>query len=220
MRLRGPVHRSRGFTLLETALAMIIVMVGVLAMVEAHGGFLRANAWSSHEATATYLANELRERMRALPRHDPVTGLKVVTGGSGPPIAQGVGPESGEVSVTDYDDIDDYNGAKFGNGGNFDGPIDAFGRVIPDVDFNGLVRNDPSTGQPMALQGWSQEVTVEKVDPYNFAQARGWEYAWAGPPAIPVDRFPLRVTISVRYQAPLSTVEEVVTQVSWIVPAN
>lgn len=219
MRLRGPMHRSerRGFTLLETALAMIIVMVGVLAMVEAQGGFLRSNAWSSHEATATYLANELRERMRGLPRHDPVTGLKLIPSGSGPPTAQGVGPESGEVTIADFDDIDDYNGAKFGNGGNFDGPVDAFGRVIPDVDFNGSVRLDSSTGQPMSLQGWSQLVLVEKVNPFDFSTALGW----ADTDAIrAVDQFPLRVTVTVSYQDPLSTTPEEVARVSWIVPAN
>lgn len=225
MRLRGPVHTNqrRGFTLLETALAMIIVMVGVLAMVEAHSGFLKANSWSSHEATATYLANELRERMRGLARHDPVSGLKLVTGGSGASVVQGLGPESGEVTVTDYDDIDDYNGATFGNGGAFDGPIDAFGRVIPDVDFNGLVRVDPSTGQPMSLQGWTQSVQVNKVDAYNLANQRDWTAVDAPNGNFPgraVDRFPLRVTVSVSYQDPLSTTPEVVTQVTWIVPAN
>src|SRR5947207_15139388 len=81
----SPRHRVRvmprcGFTLLETALAMVIVMVGVLAMIEAQQGFIHTNSWSSHEATATYLANEIRERMRSLPLHDPISGLTVVNG--------------------------------------------------------------------------------------------------------------------------------------------
>jgi len=231
MRLRGPNQRlkprprqarRRGFTLLETALAMIIVMVGVVAMVEAHGSMMKANAWSSHEATATYLANEIRERMRPLPRHDPVSGLSLSSGGSGPPVVTGVGPETGETLPTDFDDVDDYDGATFGPGGTYDGPLDAFGRVIKDVDFNGVVRIDPATGLPMSLQGWSQQVVVQKVDAYDFASPRQWNATDAASGNFvgrTVGQFPLRVTVSVFYQEPLSTVAEKVTEVSWIVPA-
>lgn len=225
MRLRGPRIQPKargGFTLLETALAMIIVMVGVVAMVEAHGSMMRANAWSSQEATGTYLANELRERMRMLSRHDPVSGMSVTNGGSGP-IVTGIGPETGEVLVTDFDDVDDYSNATFGPGGIFDGPIDAFGRVIPDVDVLGAVRIDPQTGQPMSLQGWRQEVLVQKVDPFDFSTVRPWSasdpasgnFAGRSP-----DQFPLRVTVSVFYQAPLASEAEKVTEVTWIVPAR
>lgn len=214
---RSARNTRRGFTLLETALAMVIVMVGVVAMVEAQGAFTRSNAWSSHEATATYLANEIRERIRNLPRHDPVTGLTLNTSGGGAPIAQGVGAESGEVTVTDYDDVDDYSNATFGSGGNFDGPIDAFGRVIPETDANGAVRIDPSTGQPMALQGWTQEVKVEKVKAYDYSSVVAWNYTdtWRT-----VDQFPLRVTVTVKFQDPLSTTAETVTEVVWVVPAK
>ena len=45
----GPAGRA--FTLLETALAMVIIMVGVVAMIEAQRGFITSNGWSSHEAT-------------------------------------------------------------------------------------------------------------------------------------------------------------------------
>lgn len=207
----------RGFTLLETALAMVIIMVGVVAMIEAQQGFVHSNSWSSHEATATYLANEIRERVRTLPRHDPVSGLVLGTGPGGQPMAQGVGREAGEVTVLDFDDVDDYDGVEFGGNGNFDGPIDAFGSVIPDVDEQGVTRIDPNTGQPMALQGWSQSVTVEKVHPYDYSQT----LAWAETDTFrAVDRFPLRVTVSVSYQGPLDPQPDVVTRMSWIVAAH
>ena len=53
--------RRTGFTLIETALATIIVGVGVLAMVSAQAAFHQKNAWSTHASIATHLGNEIRE---------------------------------------------------------------------------------------------------------------------------------------------------------------
>ena len=64
----------RGFTLIETALATIIVGVGVVAIVSAQQAFHIKNNWSTHASTATLLGNEIREMTLNLPRHDPVTG--------------------------------------------------------------------------------------------------------------------------------------------------
>jgi hypothetical protein len=222
MRSRSVRKHRAGFTLLETALAMVIIMVGVLAMIEAQGGFVHSNTWSSHEATGTYLANEIRERMRNLPRHDPVTGLTVVNGGGGP-VVEGIGREPGEVTVQDFDDVDDYDGVEFGANGNFDGPIDAFGTVIPEVDANGVVRTDPVSGLPIPLLGWSQRVTVEKVDPYDFSIVRPWIYSEppnGNFPGRALDMYPLRVTVTVTYQGPLTASPDAVTTMSWIVPAR
>jgi len=76
---RRPIGNRRGFTLLETSMALVIIGVGVLAFVEAQNAFIKNNTWSSQAATATLLAGEIRERTRRLPRHDPVTGLYIET---------------------------------------------------------------------------------------------------------------------------------------------
>lgn len=215
--LRGRGRRAAGgFTLLETALAMVIVMVGVLAIVEAQNGFIRSNSWSSQEATATYLANEIRERMRTLPRFDPVTSISLVMV-NGQPTIQGLGRRASETTVQDFNDVCDYDGVTFGESGNFDGPIDAYGQVIPEVEGDGTVRVDPSTGQPMPLQGWLQSVTVEKVDPYDYSRPLGWT---ATTPLLGVDQFPVRVKVEVKYQGPLDAHPTVITTMSWIVPAT
>lgn len=200
---------------------MIIIMVGVLAMVEAQGVFIRSNGWSSHEATGTYLAGEIRERMRTLPRHDPVTGLALVSV-NGTPTLQGLGREPNEVTVADFDDVDDYGGITFGLGGNFDGPIDAFGRIIPMTDANGQPMLGPG-GVPLPLQGWSQTVLVQKMSPFNYSVVANWTDTQAPSGAFPgreVDQYPLRVTVSVFYQDPLAATPEMVTSMSWIVPAE
>jgi hypothetical protein len=210
-----------GFTLLETALAMVIVMVGVLAMVEAQNSFIKSNGWSSHEATATYLAGELRERMRTLPRHDPVTGLQIVVVG-GNPTLQGLGREANEVTVADFDDVDDYNGITFGPGGNFAGPIDSFGRVISQTDANGNIMIG-GNGQPVPLQGWSQSVLVQKMSPFDFSTVVDWTATQAAVPPFPgraVDHYPLRVTVTTFYQGEFDVQPLAVTSMSWIVPAD
>ncbi|QOJ17597.1 MAG: prepilin-type N-terminal cleavage/methylation domain-containing protein [Phycisphaeraceae bacterium] len=132
----------RGFTLLETALAIIIVGVGVLAIVSAQQAFHRKNSWSTHASTATWLANEIRELTLNLPRHDPVTGKATW------------GPEGNEVSVEDFDDLDDFDG-ELGEGTVFsadlaNGPINARRQIIPN------------------MAGWSQTVRVFNVHPNNI----------------------------------------------------
>ena len=135
-------NTRRGFTLIESALATIIVGVGVLAMIAAQQAFHQKNSWSSHASTATWLANDIREMTLNLPRHDPVTGT------------QFWGPEANEVSIDDFDDIDDFDGST-GQGIIFsadlgNGPINAQREIIANMD------------------GWSQTVRVHNVDPHDI----------------------------------------------------
>lgn len=138
---RGP----NGFTLIETALATVIVGVGVLSIVAAQQAFHKQNAWSTNASTATWLGNEIREMTFRLPRHDPVTGLILPWG-----------PEDNELWVGDFDDLDDFDGDN-GDGlifsADFDppnGPINARREIIAN------------------MAGWSQIVTVRNVDPFQI----------------------------------------------------
>ncbi|HYF15283.1 MAG TPA: prepilin-type N-terminal cleavage/methylation domain-containing protein [Phycisphaerales bacterium] len=206
----------RAFTLLESLMALIVVGVGVLAFVDAQSSFHRSNGWSSRAATGMLLANELREFTRHLPRHDPVTGLTL----NGATLT-GWGRDTGETAnaTADIDDLDDLDGVTFGSGGTFPGPINAFGEVIPEVEING--DESISGGQTVPLVGWSQRVLVDKVDPYNFVTARADNYqqaASASLPFIPVDSFPLRVTVIVSHQGLSDSTATEVTRVSWVVP--
>lgn len=217
--LRALRHDApRAFTLLESMLALIIIAVGVLAFVDAQSAFTRSNNWSSRAATGMLLANEIREMTRRLPRHDRVTGLTLT--GTGPSATlTGWGRETGETTVGDLDDLDDLDQTTFGEGGTFDGPIDAFGAVVPQTDLQGTVLTE--NGEPVPMRGWRQRVTVEKVDPYNFSITRPNAYqqaATAQVPFIPVDGFPLRVTVIVEHQESNSTQWDEVTRMTWIAP--
>lgn len=222
-------HARGGFTLIEASLATVIVGVGVVAMVEAQQAFIRSNLWSSHAATGTFLANEIRELTRNLPKHDPVTGLYLQGGQVGSPVLVGWGPEAGEVLVTDFDDLDDFDGISFsfvGTPGLVDldlpGPVNAFGEVIPNIGPDGSVAApDPETGEVAPMAGWTQTVFVQKVSPFDTgtvvpdAQTEPASGSFRGRQ---VHEYPLRVTVEVSYQAPFATEAEVVARVTWIVP--
>jgi len=208
-----------GFTLIETSLALVIIGVGVLAFIEAQNSFIRDNAWSSEAATATLLATEIREMTRKLPRHDPVTGLWLQGSGSAA-VLHGWGPDAGETVVEDFDDIDDFDGVRFGADGDLPGPINAFGQVVPAMDAQGnVILGDD--GKPLPLQGWSQTVMVEKVDPFDFSTVRPDKYSEPAAGSFPgraVDQYPLRVTVIVEYQGPNDAAAREVTRVVWVVP--
>lgn len=214
-----PTGRRHGFTLLETSFALVVIGVGVLAFIEANQAFLQNNGWSSRAATATFLANEIRELMRHNSRHDPVTGL-FFTGTGASAVLQGWGIEGGEIDIDDLDDVDDFDGLAFGANGAFEGPINATGEVIPETDASGAVVMGPGE-RPVPLRGWTQRVIVEKVNPDDFgaAVADGAFIAAAGSnPGRAVDRYPLRVTVVVEYTDPNTGTSSEVTRVRWVVP--
>lgn len=132
-----------GFTLLETALAIVIVGTGVLSIMAAQAAFHEQNNWSTHASTATFLANEIREMSVRMSLHDPVTGTAFW------------GPEANEMLLADFDDLDDFDGVE-GLGTYFSaddgsGPVNAQRQAIPGMD------------------GWSQQVVVYNVDPQNIS---------------------------------------------------
>lgn len=225
---RNKVRRERGFTLIEAAYTTIILGIGVVAMVDAQQSFLLANGWSNESSTGAFLAGEVREFMRALPNHDPVTGL-FFDDTSGSSTLTGWGPEDGEVVVTDFDDVDDFDGILFTwvgtpdlSDGDLPGPINAFGETIPRINFNGDIVDGggvvvATLGEAAPLQGWSQSVEVEKVLPHD---------TYPDPP-LPndyvdayrkVNQFPLRVTVTVFNQRPEDAAPREVTSMTWIMP--
>ncbi len=226
---RRRARRDRpGFTLIETALTTVILGVGVLALIEAHQNFMRVNQWSTYSATGAYLAGEMREVMKDMPRHDPVTGLYVDVGGD----LRGWGPEGGETSVDDFDDLDDFDGLASagltfrpdGTGWLDDadqpGPIDAFRAVIPQIDNDGELQFDDE-GDPIGLRGWSQQVTIDKLNPFDSAVVvddNAFLAPGPGDEGIAVDEYPLRVTVRVFFQdvGDLEPLE--ISRLVWIQP--
>ena len=132
-------RRSAGFSLIEVLIAGMILSVAVLSIVAAQQAFHQQNNVAEHYATALSLANEVREVMLGLPAVDPITGSTFF------------GAETDESNVTQYDDLDDFDGS--GSGVTFSPPINALRQTITD------------------LPGWSQQVTVEPVSPNDISGA-------------------------------------------------
>ncbi len=114
-------RRARGFTLIEAALATMVLGTGMVAMIVAQRAFIAQNEWSTLSSTAQRLGNEVRELTMRMPANDPVTGDDVW------------GSETGEDGVADFDDLDDFDGAVF-SWLDGSGPISALGAPIDDMD--------------------------------------------------------------------------------------
>ncbi|MCH2161447.1 MAG: hypothetical protein MK085_06190 [Phycisphaerales bacterium] len=148
----------RGFTLIETALATMIVGTGVLAIVLAQQTFHKHNQWALQAATGMRLGGEIRELMMNLPRHDPVTGTETW------------GPEGNESGVPDFDDVDDFDDAVFSSDlGN--GPLSAMRNPInnlPGWSQRIVVRSvDPFDIRDTVLNGSSIMLRVDTIVEYR-----------------------------------------------------
>ncbi len=129
---RSENKNRSAFTLIEALMATLLIGVAVSALVIATVSQSQANAYGMNTSTAEFLLEEIRALTMPLPVMDPNTE------------AETFGAETGEVSVADYDDLDDYDEVTFS----------------PPVDVGGNVLND--------FSNYSQTITVENVDPADF----------------------------------------------------
>jgi len=90
--------RQGGFTLIEAALTIVIVGVGIVSTFELFASLTRQNASASRMTTAMFLANNVQEMMADLPFSDP--------------SGSGFGTEESAAGVSAFDDVDDFNNWK------------------------------------------------------------------------------------------------------------
>ncbi len=225
---RDRARKRSAFTLLETMLAMTITLVGILAVRQAPRAFLSNTLWSSNAASAAYLASEVRELTRALPRHDRFSGGLYFTTPGDVNTLTGFGPEPNELLPEDFDDLDDYDGAVFGDAtalpagftlrNRYSGPMGADGMVLEEVDWDAVVVTEELDGdeEVIAMQGWTQCVSVELVDPFDYslpADLDAYDASVRG-----INQYPVRVTVWILYQNQWTENAPATTRVSWVVP--
>ncbi len=91
----------RGFWIVESAVAIAVIGVGVVALVGSQQAWHIQTVASEELATGMRLATEIREMTLLLPANDPITGVSTW------------GVEFGEVIPQDIDDLDDLDTAIF-----------------------------------------------------------------------------------------------------------
>ncbi len=106
----------RGFWLVESAIAIAVVGIGVVAVVGSQQAWHVQSVVSEELATGMRLATEIREMSLLLPASDPVTGSSW-------------GVELGEIIPLDLDDLDDLDAQTFSESDGT-GPLDATGAII------------------------------------------------------------------------------------------
>lgn len=153
---RNRTTRS-GLTLIESVLAMVLVPMAVLAIALAVTAGQSQAVGALRRARATILAEALMEELLALPYSDP----------DGDP--QGLGPEAGESSRAEFDNIDDYCGQQVDAGG----VVDAEGNAYPDPmqRFARSVTCSASTLNPLGTDTAGLQVTVTVADDGDTAVA-------------------------------------------------
>jgi hypothetical protein len=165
-----------GFTLIEAALTTMIVGVGFLAMLQLFTACTMNNAHGNHVTAAQMLANNAREMMQGIEFNDPITKQAVF------------GPEVGET-LDGYDDLDDFDGARFNP------PLDSTRQELPQ------------------LSQYTQVISVMPVDE-NQPSINANESA----PALPKTAYTgaVRVRVRVLYAQDDSQVPQEVYRAQWI----
>lgn len=152
MRNRRTTCTRRGFWIVESAVAIAVIGIGVVAVVGSQQAWHIQAVASEELATGMRLASEIRELTLILPSNDPVTG------------ATTWGAEIGETIPMDVDDLDDLDNAVFSSSDG-SGPIDATGTVI--VGLTGweqqvLVQNvNPFDITQVVIDGSTDTVQIE-----------------------------------------------------------
>ena len=132
--MKYKIQKPNAFTLIEALFAVLLIGVAIVSLLGANIALTNANSAGADLSTAEFLIEQIRELTTLLPVVDPQTATTTF------------GPEAGETTLANYDDVDDFNGASFSP------PVNNLGQAI-----NQLSR-------------FTQLVTVENVSAGNFQQ--------------------------------------------------
>jgi hypothetical protein len=178
MKNRGRIlrrNRRAGLTLMETTLSTLIVGLSVLSIVRLVTAVTQQNFYAQKTTTALMLANNMRELLVGLSFNDPAFGTHL-------------GPDVGETTVAQFNDVQDFNGYV----------------ANPPIDAN----RQPIT----SMANWRQSVTVTHVLPGNNG------YNSTDPSATDSAVVLDRVTVVVSYNATpaTSTNWTTITSIEWL----
>ena len=120
------MRQTRGFSLIETTMAALVVGLLLAATLNGVGSLARSRNATNEEAAGLALAQRLLEELLALPYNDPQTGDCVLTPGAG---------EAGSNRAL-FDNVGDYGG---------------FSESVPRDKSGGAIAGVPAYGLSVAL---------------------------------------------------------------------
>jgi prepilin-type N-terminal cleavage/methylation domain-containing protein len=155
-------NRHRAFTLVESLLASVILAVALAGITETVATGQLQMTDLARERNAMMLAEDMMERVLALPYSDP-------DGASTP------GPESGEVGFAAFDNMDDYHNFSEAKGTC----TNAAGVAYPSAIFGGFSRSvtvvygtATATGLAHSITGLTVTVTVKDANKRAWTLSR------------------------------------------------
>jgi type IV pilus assembly protein PilV len=83
------INNQAGFTLMEVLIALLILSIGLLGLASLQTNGLRSNQMASMRTTATQLANDIADRMRANPTGVDAQSYVIATSDADPVIPVG-----------------------------------------------------------------------------------------------------------------------------------
>jgi prepilin-type N-terminal cleavage/methylation domain-containing protein len=92
--------RHRGFTLAEAMLAMVVLGIAAAGVLLPFSSGAAVQAEGVRRTLSAKLAGDLMEQITTLPFHDP----------DGSAYYYNEGPDAGEATLEDFDNIDDFDG--------------------------------------------------------------------------------------------------------------
>jgi prepilin-type N-terminal cleavage/methylation domain-containing protein len=144
---RPSIARRRGFTLVEVAVAIVIVGTGSVALMGLTSACTTQNRAAADTTTAAMLAQHVQEMLAELPLSDPTLGTT------------NFGRETGETVATS-DDVDDFNGVTFAP------PVDSSRAALTGLDlFSQVITVTPAAAKQLTANSGSYTGAVRvRVD--------------------------------------------------------
>jgi len=99
------IHRQAGFSLVETVITIVVIAISLAAISGSMNLSLKRGADPIWQARAVQMAQSYMEDILALRFQEDA-----VAGGGAVASCRVDGPENGETSRDDFDDVDDYQG--------------------------------------------------------------------------------------------------------------
>ncbi|MCK5000199.1 MAG: hypothetical protein KAS23_11710 [Anaerohalosphaera sp.] len=124
---------ANAFTIIEVIVATIVIALAIVALIGGNRAFSQTNGEALKMSNAEFLIGQVREMTLTIPVLDPETDDDVF------------GVESGESTVADYDDLDDFDAETFSP------PLDIYRNAITD------------------MSAYSQRIIVQNVNANDFS---------------------------------------------------